>query len=333
MAEQTLDVYRDWLGIKETARPLNHYQLLRVPLFEDDIGKIRKNYRKLNAHVRKYAAGQYGEKSQELLNELAKSMLCLTDLKRKAEYDASLGRTTDRPKTGRSFEEILLGRKIVGVEQLEKARGYSKAIGVDVRTALIQQRHAPADAVTQAYAESEGVPFVDLSTTPIDELLVAKVPTLLARQNSCVPVAMDGEYLLVASPNPLKPEVEDELRLRFEGVHVRSVLCTPASVNEALAEHFSKEKADAELEGKAAASKRADPYAGKSEEEIRKLKAQRAKEKKLIPLLCFNFGFMGVIFFKMMTQTTTFGDQFAWGLLGGAVAAGLAWLGLFLRGD
>ena len=56
----TLDVYRDWLGIKEAERPLNHYQLLRLKKFEDDPEKIRGHYRKLNAHVRKYAAGQYG---------------------------------------------------------------------------------------------------------------------------------------------------------------------------------------------------------------------------------------------------------------------------------
>ena len=30
-----LDVYRDWLSITETARPLNHYQLLRLKSFED----------------------------------------------------------------------------------------------------------------------------------------------------------------------------------------------------------------------------------------------------------------------------------------------------------
>jgi len=27
---KTLDVYRDWLKIAEPARPLNHYQLLRL---------------------------------------------------------------------------------------------------------------------------------------------------------------------------------------------------------------------------------------------------------------------------------------------------------------
>ena len=78
-----LDVYRDWLGVTDAERPLNYYQLLRLKKFEDDIEKIRSNYRKLNAQVRKYASGQYGNQSQQLLNELAKAMLCLTDAKRK----------------------------------------------------------------------------------------------------------------------------------------------------------------------------------------------------------------------------------------------------------
>ena len=70
---QELDVYRDWLGVTDAERPLNYYQLLRLKKFEDDIAKIRSNYRKLNAQVRKYAAGQYGERSQQLLNELARA--------------------------------------------------------------------------------------------------------------------------------------------------------------------------------------------------------------------------------------------------------------------
>jgi hypothetical protein len=89
-----LDVYKDWLGIPDGPRPPDHYALLRLVQFEDDFEKVRKNYKKLNAHVRKYATGQYGNQSQDLLNEMAKAMLCLTDLERKQEYDRSLGRVT-----------------------------------------------------------------------------------------------------------------------------------------------------------------------------------------------------------------------------------------------
>ena len=58
---KTLDVYRDWLQIPEKTRPLNHYQLLRLKQFEDDAGKIREHYRKLNGHVRKFAAGEFNK--------------------------------------------------------------------------------------------------------------------------------------------------------------------------------------------------------------------------------------------------------------------------------
>src|SRR5262245_53475799 len=126
---QELDVYRDWLHIPDTNRPLNYYQLLRLKMFEDDAEKIRSNYRKLNAVVRKYAAGQYGAQSQQLLNELARAMLCLSDATRKAEYDASLGRK-EEAKLGRTLEEILIRRKVVDSAQLNKARNYSSAVGV-----------------------------------------------------------------------------------------------------------------------------------------------------------------------------------------------------------
>ena len=87
-----IDVYKEWLGIPADVRPPDHYTLLRLVMFEDDAEKVRANYRKLNAHVRKYATGQYLLRSQELLNELAKAMLCLTDPDGKVEYDRSLGR-------------------------------------------------------------------------------------------------------------------------------------------------------------------------------------------------------------------------------------------------
>ena len=127
MPKADIDVYKDWLGITEKARPLNHYQLLRLKQFEDDAGKVRDNYRKMNAHVRKYAAGEYGPLSQKLLNELAKAMLCLTDARRKAEYDITLGRTAPAVEGARqTFEQMLLARKVVDSAQLGKARNFAQ---------------------------------------------------------------------------------------------------------------------------------------------------------------------------------------------------------------
>ena len=111
-----LDVYKDWLGIPDGPRPPDHYTLLRLVQFEDNIEKIRGNYRKLNGHVRKYASGQYSVPSQELLNELAKAMLCLTDPERKREYDESQGRefAEELTRTGtRLTENVLVEQGVI----------------------------------------------------------------------------------------------------------------------------------------------------------------------------------------------------------------------------
>jgi MshEN domain len=238
-----LDVYRDWLKITETARPLNHYQLLRLKLFEDNPAKVREHYRAMNSHVRKFAAGEFAKQSQDLLNELARAMLCLTDSQRKAEYDVTLGRKDAKVGTkGRTFEQILLATKVVDQSALDKARNFAKAIGVDVRDALVQQKLAKYDEVLPAYAESIGLPYLDLTDVPLNPQLIAGVPPMMARQHSCVPVLVDGKELLMASPNPLDPNVEEELRLRFS-MSVRTVLCSPANINDVIAKHIPRDAA------------------------------------------------------------------------------------------
>ncbi len=188
--------------------------------------------------MRKFSTGEFGPQSQALLNELAKAMLCLTDAERKAEYDAVLGRTTAQPGRARTMEQILLSQRAITPEQLAKARDFAKAIGMEIRDALLQQRTAAPEVVMQAYAESVGRPYLDLANLDLDPELVEQLPAALARQHSCVPVMADEERVLVASPLPMNPDVEDDLRLRF-GRPARSVFCTKTSLDVALAKYYS----------------------------------------------------------------------------------------------
>ncbi|HQU41376.1 MAG: hypothetical protein B7Z73_01275, partial [Planctomycetia bacterium 21-64-5] len=295
MSSTQIDVYRDWLGIKETARPLNHYQLLGLKLFEDDPNAVRASYRKLNAHVRKYAAGEYGPQSQALLNELCQAMLCLTDNVRKTEYDTSLGRAA-APSAGKAktFEELLVARKVVTAEQLEKARRLSKTIGVEVRDAILQQRSAPAEQVMPVYAESIGLPFIELSDVEVDESLLPKVPAITARQQSCVPLMVADGRVLMMAPHLLPPEIEDLLRLRF-GMPVRLVLVTPGDVNQVIGKHYSREAAAAEQASgparpvQAAAPATTSAPAKPAVKAPPVDKAARKKQQRMAMFIAFNF--------------------------------------------
>ncbi len=326
---QTLDVYRDWLKITDTTRPLNHYQLLRLKMFEDNTAKVREHYRAMNTHVRKYAAGEFAKQSQQLLNELAKAMLCLTDAERKGEYDAAMGRKqADGSAKARTFEQILLANKVVDQAALEKARNFAKAIGVEVRDALVQQKLARPDAVLPAYAESIGLPYLDLNDVPLDPSLIGRIPAVLARQHSCVPVLVDNKQLLMASPLPLDPNVEEELRLRFD-MSVRSVLCTPANINDVLTKYLGKDApAPAPVAAASTATTAAAPAAAAAPAKPARtgpLSPEEIKQRRDYTILAFNLVGMPIIIGCMQ-----FTEISAWlyvpaALAAAGTAAGITW--------
>jgi hypothetical protein len=320
MPTKEIDVYKEWLGITESVRPLSHYQLLRLKQFEDDAAKVREHYRKMNAHVRKYAAGEFGPQSQALLNELAKAMLCLTDAKRKAEYDASLGRKDPGAGRRRSFEELLIARKVAEPAQIAKARTFASTVGIEMHDAVVQQKMVKSDVAMQLFAESIGLPYIDLSDIPIDESLIPRVPAYLARQHSCVPVIVDDGQVLMATPNPLLPDVEEELRLRI-GMPVRTLLCTPGQMNESIQKYYPRDAAAAEMAAKSSAPQ---PAAAQSAGGAPAAKAtpEERKQQRMIALMAFNFSFMITLFgYYMFAKTPTMLPGVGLGALVGLVLA------------
>lgn len=240
MAKAPVDVYRDWLGIAETNRPLTYYQLLKIPPFEDDPAVIRKAYRDLNAIARRYATGDYMLESQELLNELAKGMLCLTDTVRKLEYDTSLGRKVAAKRTRLSFEDILIRNETVSKEKLKAIKNYADAVGIDLHEAALQQKAASPEMIMLAYAESVGLPFVDLNDIGVDEEFAPQIDPNLARLHSFVPLMADHGTLILASPNLFDLDVAEKLRFEFD-MPVRLSLCTTAQINEAIRKYYPKD--------------------------------------------------------------------------------------------
>ena len=329
MADKKIDVYRDWLKITATNRPLNYYQILKLKPFEDDTAVIRDHYRKLNAYIRKFATGDYIDESQELLNELAKGMLCLTDKERKAEYDESLGRKS-APDAGqaqsRSFDEILVRNKVVAPENLKKAKQYADAVGLDLHMAIIQQKLAPQEQVMLAFAESEGLPFINLNEIPVDEYYAPQIDPNMARSHSFVPVMADMGRLILASPVPLSLDVEEQLRVLFD-MPIRSAICTPGQVNAAIAKYYPRDAVQQIVRPAAAAGKKGKDAGGEQAKtvKVRKnraakppLTAEAKKNRILFTVMGFCLCMMAGIFISWFTQKA---PQFSTALIPGAIAA------------
>lgn len=269
----SIDVYKEWLGIPESVpRPPDHYQLVRVAQFEDDTQKIRNNYKKLNAHVRKYATGKYLTESQDLMNELAKAMLCLTDPERKRDYDESLGREfePERDEFGRQpLLDVLVGQGQITKEQKREVEEYASARGLTERDSVVQMKIVQPDVAAQALAIQLGLSYVDLEDMLPEDDILDQVPRHLVKKHTFLPLFIDDDKLLIACVDEPSHKLEDELRLRY-GVPVRPVIATPRSINQAIAKYYAPGTRDE------AVSQQVETASAKSEKEARPKKAKKA---------------------------------------------------------
>ena len=259
-----MDLYKEWLGIPEGSRPPNHYELLRLIQFEDDTDKIRAHYKKLNTHVRKYATGPYSVQSQDLLNELAKAMLCLTDSGRKRDYDESLGREfpAEVDEFGRQpILDVLVRQGVITRDQLKEIEEFASRRGLTHRDAAVQMKLVDPEKAAQALAIQLGYPYVDLEDMLPEDDALDLVSRAMVKRHSFIPLFIDDGQLLIACVDQPEHELEDELRIRAN-CPIRVVIATPRSINQAIAQHYAPGMRDeAKLSGSTGAA--ASPQATK----------------------------------------------------------------------
>lgn len=236
-----MDFYKEWLGIPEGPRPPDHYELLRCRRFEDDPEKVRAHYKKLNAHVRKYATGQYSVQSQDLLNEMAKAMLCLTDADRKRDYDESLGRefAQETDSFGRQpLLDILVKQAAISRDQKKEVEEFASRRGLSERDAVVQMKLVAPDKAARALAQQLGYSYVELEDMLPEDDVLDMVPRHLVKTHSFIPLFIDDGQLLVACIDQPEHELEEELRLRYE-VPMRPVIAAPRAINQAVTQYYA----------------------------------------------------------------------------------------------
>ena len=63
----TFDPYYEWLGIRPKDQPPNHYRLLGIDLFEENLNVIERAADRQMAHIRTYQAGRWRCPTERLL--------------------------------------------------------------------------------------------------------------------------------------------------------------------------------------------------------------------------------------------------------------------------
>ncbi|MFZ5830810.1 MAG: hypothetical protein ACOY3P_12015 [Planctomycetota bacterium] len=96
MAE-AFDPYFMWLGVRDPARPPNHYRLLGVRLFEPDPDVLAHAADRQSNYLRTFLNGPRAAEAQKLLDEIAVAKVCLLSGEQRAAYDAELRNAATDP--------------------------------------------------------------------------------------------------------------------------------------------------------------------------------------------------------------------------------------------
>lgn len=157
------DPYIEWLGIRETSRPLSHYQLLGLADFEQDPLAIAVGADAAAARIKSCNPMGRGARWQQLLDEVSLARLCLVDRARKLQYDEQL-----RARLGTGAGDTTT-KSLTATPHVEVTTPRASRPSAPVNPDLFPPNYLPAEAPTitkaaKPTAAAETVPIA----TPIE---------------------------------------------------------------------------------------------------------------------------------------------------------------------
>jgi len=132
-----------------------------------------------------------------------------------------------------ALEARLVQETGIDIEVLERARERLRD-GQDLGNVLQEMGVVTPDRWGEVVARHYGLPFVD--TLPHDGVpldLVTRLPIQFAKRHNLLPIALDGDVVIVATADPSDPAPIDDLRLLF-GRTIRAVVAPAPVVADAI---------------------------------------------------------------------------------------------------
>ncbi len=131
-----------------------------------------------------------------------------------------------------SLSEILIIRGLVPIESLDAVSSNPNEDEEHVRD-LVQGGVITESQVASARAAQLGLPFVDLTEYPVDRTALALVPAALLRRYEVLPIARDGDRLMLAMADPRNVLAIDDVRAAVR-MQVRPVVAERGDLRNAL---------------------------------------------------------------------------------------------------
>jgi type IV pilus assembly protein PilB len=136
------------------------------------------------------------------------------------------------------MDQFLLSKGFVKAEQMEEAKKVQQQTkNPDLGRVLIELGFAGEREITQARAQEQGLPFVDLDRVSIESSAINVVPERIAKNHSVIPVKKDGQNLWLAMASDKNIMAMDDVKMA-SGCRVHPVLAVPGAIEDALRKYY-----------------------------------------------------------------------------------------------
>ncbi|MDP2798539.1 MAG: ATPase, T2SS/T4P/T4SS family, partial [Deltaproteobacteria bacterium] len=149
---------------------------------------------------------------------------------------------------GQKIGEILVQAGVLTQEDLERAlsaqkENRSKKLG----QILLEMNLATPESLALALALKYRLPYVDVSTYPVDPVAVATVKEEVARRLQFIPINKTRDTLTIAIADPINFAAKDYIQ-STTGLNVKEALSIPESIEEAIKQYFGAPALDDEIQ-------------------------------------------------------------------------------------
>ncbi len=143
----------------------------------------------------------------------------------------NVGQTTGR------LGEVLVQRKVITEEQLQKALEKQQETGAYLGETLIELDYASSEIVYETLSEQVNIPFVSVGQLEIEPSLLQLVPEKFARRFCLLPLSLEGKVLRMAVADHYDIVALDTVA-SHTGFQVQLALCDRAELIEAIDFHY-----------------------------------------------------------------------------------------------
>ncbi len=142
--------------------------------------------------------------------------------------------------THKKLGELLVERKVITTDQLEKGLIVQKGKGGLLGEILVELGFCNEEAIAQVLTVQYGFPFLPLSNYEVDTEVVKIIPENVARQFMLIPIDRVGETLTVAMANPLNQQAIEDLEM-VTGCDILVFVSTTTEIRKAIDHYYKKD--------------------------------------------------------------------------------------------